>query len=166
MRIEPVTRESLGAARALITRVFSYDALLVRCWFFALNRGETLLGRAVRRLSGIKEFLELWVALDDDGSVVGTTGLYRKRSDADEAVWLSWFCVAPEHRGRGIGGRLLDFSIERARRTGARHLRLFTSSVPAEALAQRLYESRGLVTYKSRGLGAGYRIMWRELTLW
>ncbi|HET6497678.1 MAG TPA: GNAT family N-acetyltransferase [Coriobacteriia bacterium] len=160
-----MTSESLGETRALIRRVFSYDAVLVSAWFVAFDRGEDLLARAVRRLAGIKEFLGLWVVLDDDGSVVGTTGLYRKHSDANEAVWLSWFCVAPEHRGRGVGGRLLDFSIERARRTGARHLRLFTSNIPAEACAQGLYESRGLVAYKSRGLGAGYRIIWRQLSL-
>jgi len=116
------------------------------------------------RLGRISELRDQWVALDDDGRVLGTTGLYRYRKDAHEAVWLSWFCVAPESRRAGVGGQMLDFTIERARATGATFLRLYTSDVSNEAAAQRLYESRGLNIYQTRNRFF-YRLIKREMRL-
>jgi hypothetical protein len=57
-----------------------------------------------------------------------------------------------------VGAQLLDFSTAEVRRRGARLLRLCTSDDPDEAVAQRLYESRGLWVYETRN-----RILFREL---
>jgi len=122
----------------------------------------------MRRLiawAGVDDFLELWGAVDQQtGRLVGTTGLYAYTRDAAETVWLAWFCVDPEMRRRGIGSRLLDFTIQEARRTGRQYLRLYTSDRPNEAAAQLLYESRGLevVARKKRLFQT---IIYRELRL-
>jgi GNAT superfamily N-acetyltransferase len=117
------------------------------------------------RLAAITEILNFWVAIDSpSGKVLGTTGLYTYMRDATDAVWLAWFCVAPEARGKGIGSRLLDFSIAEARKTGRYYLRLYTSDDRREADAQRLYESRGLrVVGKKRRLF--HTVIYRELQL-
>ena len=114
---------------------------------------------------GVSDFLDFWGAIDrQTGTLLGTTGLYQYTHDATEAVWLAWFCVAPEVRRRGIGSQLLDFSIEQAKRTGLQVLRLYTSDRPNEAAAQVLYESRGLkiAAKKWRPL---HTIIYRELRL-
>ena len=96
--------------------------------------------------------------------MLGTVGHYRLVQDYREALWLSWFCVAPEARGKGIGKRLLDHAINEARRKGAWYLRLYTGSDPDEARAQLLYESRGLREVR-RVRRIGYQKIYRELDL-
>ncbi len=150
LNIVAVTEDTIGAAQALVNRVFPVQSPVEKLFFWTYARRESRSGKLAMRLAGIAEFTALWVALDEENTVVGTTGLYRYRKDAHEAVWLSWFCVAPEARGAGLGGRLLDFTIEQARPTGAKVLRLYTSNLPSEAVAQRLYESRGLTIYRTK----------------
>ena len=63
-----------------------------------------------------------------------------------------------------MGSRLLDFSIEEAKLTGRKYLRLYTSDRSGEAAAQILYESRGLeVVAKKRRLF--HTTIYRELRL-
>lgn len=164
LRIEIMDSATLSEAKALVDRVFPAQGPFERLFPWTFIGRESAFSRAVLRLAGVSELTEFWVAIDDDGTVIGTTGLYRHCKDAHEAVWLSWFCVAPESRGNGLGGRLLDFSIERARRSGADFLRLYTSDTQNEAAAQRLYEGRGLRVYQSRNRIL-YRLLRRELRL-
>jgi GNAT superfamily N-acetyltransferase len=114
---------------------------------------------------GVSDFVGFWVATDGETRhVLGTTGLYVYNRDTSEAVWLAWFCVAPAARGHGIGSRLLDFSIDEARRTNRRYLRLYTSDDEREAAAQPLYESRGLRAVRKRWRLL-YTEIYRELSL-
>ena len=69
---------------------------------------------------------------------------------AGEAEVLS-FAVDPLHRGRGIGGALLDRLIDAAAETGAARLTLDVRESNREAL--RLYRSRG---FASAGRRAAY----------
>jgi GNAT superfamily N-acetyltransferase len=95
--------------------------------------------------AGVADIPGFWDTIDaQTKELLGTAGLYLYTRDALEAVWLAWFCVAPEARERGIGSRLLAFSIEQARATNRRYLRLYTSDDSREAATQRLYASRGL----------------------
>ncbi len=164
MRIVSVTSDTLPAAKTLVDRVFRAQGPFERLFFWMYRHRGSATARMAMRLRGISEFTALWVALSDDGAVIGTTGLYRYRKDAHEAVWLSWFCVAPESRHSGVGGCLLDFTIEQARVTGAAFLRLYTSDIPNEAAAQRLYESRGLMVYESRNR-VFYQLFRRQMQL-
>ena len=164
VRIVLMTDERIPETKALVDRVFPSQDPAERLFFWAYARRGTWLGKAVFWISRIAEVDRIWVSVDEADAVIGTTGLYRYRRDAHEAVWLSWFCVAPEARGRGVGSRLLDFSVEQARETGARYLRLYTSDDPNEADAQRLYESRGLRECRSKNR-IFYRLIKRELEL-
>jgi GNAT superfamily N-acetyltransferase len=78
------------------------------------------------------------VAVDGSGAVVGTVGLFSRGGGRCE---LRKMYVAAEHRGRGLGRRLVRHAIERARALGFRRVEL-TTAIRLEA-AVHLYESAG-----------------------
>jgi ribosomal protein S18 acetylase RimI-like enzyme len=80
---------------------------------------------------------EIFIALND-GRVVGTCALVRVSATVFEMAKLS---VAPETRGTGLGRRLTQVAIDRARARGATRITLMSSSKLTTAL--RLYESMG-----------------------
>jgi len=81
----------------------------------------------------------IFVALRDD-RVVGTAAITPHAPDEAELLKLA---VAESERGRGLGRRLLNECIERARAMGMRRLVLVSSTKLGPAL--RLYESAGFV---------------------
>jgi ribosomal protein S18 acetylase RimI-like enzyme len=127
----------------LIREVFPEMDLSERLSFLAYKYHKSILGGFFVRLAGVSQLQDLWVAVDENNQVCGTTGLYTHRKDEQEANWLSWFCVAPEYRGQGIAKKLLEFSIELTKEQNKRYLRLYTSDDPGEAAAQELYEKYG-----------------------
>ncbi len=145
IRIQDLETDHLPAARKLVKRVFPWQSPIERLSFYAIAHRRSSLMRRIMALVGVDEILNFWIALDNVSErVLGTTGLYAYTRDATDAVWLAWFCVAPEARRKGLGSRLLDFSIVEAQKTGRRYLRLYTSDDQREAAAQQLYDSRGL----------------------
>jgi ribosomal protein S18 acetylase RimI-like enzyme len=145
IRIEHLEHDRLSDARKLVWLCFPRQSLLERLSFWAIANQNAPYMPLLTAFVGVADFLEFWGAIDQQtGTLLGTTGLYQYNCDVKEAVWLAWFCVHPDVRRRGIGSRLLDFSIEEAKRTGLQYLRLYTSNRPNEAAAQILYESRGL----------------------
>ncbi|MBM2575014.1 GNAT family N-acetyltransferase [Jannaschia sp. Os4] len=133
--IRPFRPSDRSALRALVTRVFpDRDPLERVATHLFATRGEGLLP-----LLGIRA-PRFWLADGPDG-VAGMIGLYRRA--ADDAPWVAWFGVGPEGRGRGLGRRLLEHAAETARREGHDRLRLYTSTHPSEAAAQRLYDRTG-----------------------
>ena len=86
---------------------------------------------------GIFDVLE-----DEDGTIVGTVGLHR----IDDATCeLRKMYLAREARGRGLGKRLLDHALARARALGFRRVVLETATVLREAIA--MYRRRGFTRY-------------------
>jgi ribosomal protein S18 acetylase RimI-like enzyme len=83
--------------------------------------------------------------------------LWAKAGDA----YLEELYVIPEQRRKGIGGALLDASIEAAREAGANHFELTTGETDTEARA--LYESRGFTNRE--GDSNGPRMLYYELDL-
>jgi ribosomal protein S18 acetylase RimI-like enzyme len=81
----------------------------------------------------------IFVALDTD-EVVGTAALVPFEPGAVELVKLA---VADSARRRGLGRRLLDECLERARATGMQRMVLVSSTKLGAAL--HLYESAGFV---------------------
>ena len=162
--IEEVTPGTMPAARALVDRVFRGQGPFASAFFRACEHRDSRLARAYLWLAGMSEVTGLWVALDSDGAVIGASALCRRREGPHDSLWLSWLCVAPESRRGGVGGRLLDFTIEKARASRAAFLRLHTSDLPNEAPAQSLYESRGLRVCRTHDR-VFYRLIERELQL-
>ncbi len=97
-----------------------------------------------------------WVAESADGRVVASTSAVREWSNFNGGYywWIQSMFIVPEHRGRGLVGRLLDTVAEAARAAGARDLRLYA------------HESNGraLEAYRRCGFSvAPYTIMTRQL---
>jgi len=164
MKIVPMTSQTVHAAKALVDRVFPHQSLTERLFFWAWERRDQPAVRFGLAVAGVTDIGDFWLALNDEGAVLGTVGLYRYRKDSDEAVWLSWYCASPEARGQGVGARLLDFVIDKAKESGARYLRLYTGDDAIMAKAQDVYESRGLQVYETRNR-VFYRLIKRQLEL-
>jgi GNAT superfamily N-acetyltransferase len=82
---------------------------------------------------------EIFIAVKD-GRVVGTCALVRMSLGMFELAKLA---VDQETRGAGLGRRLSEFAIERARELGATRVALVSSTKLTTAL--RLYESMGFM---------------------
>ena len=96
--------------------------------------------------------------------MAGTTGIYSYVKDKEDAIWLAWFCVDTEQRGKGIGKKLIEYSINVVREYNKKYFRLYTSSDPNEAAAQNLYEKYGFEMIKKEKK-LFYTKMFRELEL-
>jgi len=102
-------------------------------------------------------YTEYWVALDDSG-LVGVVGLYAVNEGKDDTYWLGWFAVSRKARRKGVGSKLLDFAIQKAREDGKKYLRLYTSDSKIEEKAQLLYDKYGFKTVSEGSLEkAGYK---------
>lgn len=153
MPIVPCTDELMDQAESLVMSVFRSMTPFERFSFVVIRRPRSFAGRMLMSLAGIEEKVAFDVFVDEANLVRGSTGLYRYRSDPEEAVWVAWFCVDPNARGRGIGQALIEHTVARARDAGYGLMRLYTSTDPNEAAAQHLYEKNGFVeTRRKRGL--------------
>jgi ribosomal protein S18 acetylase RimI-like enzyme len=143
--VVPCSGKLMDQAEVLVRSVFPSMSPIERFSFIAIRRPQTFTNRLLMCFAGVKDLVSFDVYVDENALVLGTTGLYRYKKDFDEAVWLSWFCVDPNARGRGVGQALLEHSVARARETGFSLMRLYTSTDPNEASAQRLYERNGFM---------------------
>jgi GNAT superfamily N-acetyltransferase len=102
--------------------------------------------------------------LKDNGKIIGTTGLYHLKTDAPTDIWLGWFCIAPNYRGKGLGRKLLEWTMGRAREEGFEKLKLYTSDDPGLEVSQKLYEKLG---FKKIGeeQGEGETLIYKEVKL-
>ena len=125
----------------------------VAVWFAAntarrqgLRPGAEQAARARDHVSNPEAFL---LVADDAGDVVGmalgTQGLADDGSGPPVRglCHVSMIFVAPDHWGRGIGGRLVDALLPEARSRGYDRAQLWTQS--DNMRARRLYEGRGFV---------------------
>ncbi len=120
--------------------------------------------------------LEYFVGLDEtDNTVIGISGLYAKLLDPGVA-WLGFYCIAHEYRGKGLGEQLLRWTVNKARTDGYKALRLYTTTSPHEAVAQKLYEKLGFKIMEEKELpiqmveevqipGNMYKTLFKTLTL-
>jgi N-acetylglutamate synthase-like GNAT family acetyltransferase len=112
-------------------------AAQVAAWGFAewghLNPGQTLDQRVIR-IKGkmnVDRVPIAFVALDDDGGIVGTASLIFDDLEGDPRnPWLASVYVPPEQRKKGIASALVRTVEDAARRLGYTRLYLFTSTAP------------------------------------
>ncbi len=164
--IEPLSFKTLLPALRLVDRVFErreqgreradvfFTASLLACGkFFLRRKGYPI--------------VQYWVAKDKaTGQIYGTVGLYTRTDDPD-AYWGGWMCVDPKERGKAIGHELAFRALSEARRKGDRkYVRLYTSTDPAEARAQEMYDRMGLMVYKEEvDPLTGYTRLYRQMPL-
>ena len=75
--------------------------------------------------------------------VIGLTGLYVENDNNE--CWLGWFCVDENYRNNGLGQKLLDFSISRAKELKKKILKLYTYNSEEYKSAIKLYETNYFV---------------------
>lgn len=91
---------------------------------------------------------ELWVAVSEDGEVLGSVtfappgSAFNEVAEEREAE-LRMLATDPRARGRGVGAQLVQHCIARARELGLRAVVLSTQ--PTMAAAHRIYEEAGFV---------------------
>ena len=74
-----------------------------------------------------KDFYVGYIAYMGD-EPIGVTGLYEIPGYTD-TVWLSWFGIKKEYRKLGYGRKILDYTIEMAKRYNKKYLRLYTFEI-------------------------------------
>lgn len=100
--------------------------------------------RSSRNLQHPEAFL---LVAEQRGAVVGMALSLPARAEDGAGATVPGLChiamvfVAPGHWGRGLGGRIVDAVLERARERGYARAQLWTHATNARA--QRLYERRG-----------------------
>jgi L-amino acid N-acyltransferase YncA len=85
------------------------------------------------------------VAVDDDGTIVGTANMFANRPGPGDHVASGNYMVAAERRGQGIGRELIDDSLRWARQAGFRSMQ-FNAVAESNTPAVKLYEQVGFVT--------------------
>jgi ribosomal protein S18 acetylase RimI-like enzyme len=83
------------------------------------------------------------IATIGSGEIVGVAGFCPDKYGSPSVLWLTWFYVDPNHRGRGIGTKLLRYIIDAVRKLGIRKLYVDTSSDESYAAAVTMYKRFG-----------------------
>ena len=94
--------------------------------------------------------------VESDGRIVAVLVL----AHADEGFLLENVAVVPEHRGRGLGKRLMELAELEARRQGFDSIYLYTHERMTEN--QEIYRHLGYVEYARRTESGLHRIYMRK----
>jgi ribosomal protein S18 acetylase RimI-like enzyme len=86
---------------------------------------------------------DLFIALDDGGTIVGMATLATFRIPTGVRSWIEDVVVDEAGRGRGVGDALTRAMLVRANELGARTIDL--TSRPTREAAHRMYEKAGFV---------------------
>jgi ribosomal protein S18 acetylase RimI-like enzyme len=86
---------------------------------------------------------DLFIAVDDDGTVIATATLVTFRIPTGMRGWIEDVVVDEAGRGQGVGTALTEAMVARARELGCRTIDL--TSRPARASANRMYQRAGFV---------------------
>ncbi len=95
-----------------------------------------------------------WV-MTDDNDVHGVIGLMEFDDDCADTDWVNWYCVDPDHRGKGYGRLLLQKAINESIARGKTSLKLWTTNAANEADAQFLYEKMGFTVTETEDFDEG-----------
>jgi len=89
-----------------------------------LSAVERLLSTNDLPTDGVRDNFARFVVADDDGTIAGAIGLEKYGS----AALLRSAVVSPDHRGSGIGRRLVEQLLERAEEAGVDEVYLLTTT--------------------------------------
>lgn len=164
IKIKKLTERYLEDAKVLTNSVFRFEKIPPGVSLEASLDKQKLkimnLGEKNKILT-----LEYFIAVDGKEKMLGISGIYSLDKEKN-TYWLGWYCVDPKHRGKGIGGKLLDFTIRKARNRGKKFLRLYTSPSDDEKKALKVYESRGFKTIRrKKDKRSKHEVIYQELIL-
>jgi GNAT superfamily N-acetyltransferase len=86
-----------------------------------------------------KKFWQLWLVMHEE-NIEGVCGLFAHEAGTTEELWLGWFAIVPERRGRGLGAVTLAWLEKQATDAGCRAL---YSYVYAEGRPMEFYGRAG-----------------------
>jgi GNAT superfamily N-acetyltransferase len=134
IRIEQATQEHIPQMADLLGVLFSEEVE------FRPDREKQI--RGLRMIVGAPERGNLFVATEED-QVVGMLSLLFTISTANgaPACWLEDMVIRPDHRGRGLGTRLLQHAVAYARSHGFTRITLLTDRINERTI--RFYERNG-----------------------
>jgi GNAT superfamily N-acetyltransferase len=165
--LEALSSETFGEAVALANSVFPESISIPENpeTEYRISLSPDQYGTEARQLG--LDAQKHWVARKRR-NVVGLTGLQHQAGDAPNIAWLGWFCLHPSVRGRNLGKRLLEWTVDTAREEGYTVLRLITTDLESQAKAQVLYEKLGFrIVDPDRQYHtqpSGYKLIYRERT--
>jgi GNAT superfamily N-acetyltransferase len=76
--------------------------------------------------------------LELEGEIAGMASLHYMETLAKKSAWVEDVVVHPKHQGKGLGKKITQHIIEKAKRRGVKHVDL--SSSPHRVAANRLYQ--------------------------
>lgn len=134
IRIEQATNEHIPQMADLLAVLFSEEAE------FRPDREKQI--RALRMIVSAPERGNIFVATEED-EVVGMMSLLFTISTAQgaPACWLEDMVIRPEHRGKGIGTKLLSHAVAYAKSNGFTRITLLTDRTSDKSI--HFYERHG-----------------------
>jgi ribosomal protein S18 acetylase RimI-like enzyme len=84
---------------------------------------------------------DLFIALDDDGTIIGMSTLVAFRIPTGMRAWIEDVTVDEARRGQGVGTALTRAMLDRGRELGCKTVEL--TSRPSREAANRLYQRLG-----------------------
>jgi ribosomal protein S18 acetylase RimI-like enzyme len=127
--------------------------------------------------SSKEKMLEYWCAVDKqtyvavaDGKIIGTFFIKENQPGLGSHVANAGYMVSPEARGKSVGRKMAEFSLEEARRSGFRAIQ-FNFVVKSNETAVKLWQNLGFeiigeipeaFNHLEKGLTNAY-IMYRRL---
>jgi len=144
--MEPLTCENFDETINVAFRVFPYDSPEELQFHFLLPlvpRNEWCYletykdnQKWVDELSGVSCYSLRYIK---ENKIAGVTGLY-SYIDRPQEAWLGWFGIDPGFRRKGLGKRMLRWTIDEARNHGFKTLRIWTTNSPDTDAARMLYK--------------------------
>lgn len=162
----PLSQDNIQEAIDLVQAVFPTD--------FATQDSPEEAYRASLDRENHKDFisrhhldiLQYFIVRDSAGKAVGVTGWYTETVGPKDIIWLGWYCLDPNERGKGYGREILEWTMNKAKEMGYKAMKLYTSNDPNEAAAQILYEKIGFnLIGEEQAEGEQYKTLFREKVL-
>ncbi len=108
-----------------------------------------------------------WV-MKQDGKVIGLSGIYNAPEDKEDSVWGGWTVFNNDVMNSISCCKiaLMAHQLKEAYQTGKTFFRLYTSTLPSESQANRLYDKIECHVYKREAVTDGsYEVLYREFDL-
>lgn len=148
IEILPLDNDNIEESLALLQKIFhTFTDEEDPYYWFKLSlepekNKELMLKRGV---SDVRYFI---VKDKTKNKVIGTSGLYHLTKDPKDTVWLGFYCLDVQYRGKGLGKEILQWTIDKAKKEGNTMLRLYTSFNEDLRVALVIYDKLGFVTTK------------------
>ena len=92
---------------------------------------------------GIKPLNPNYYVLENEGKIIGVSGLYYDYEDPKDIMWMDYFAVSPNFQKNGYGSKMLENLILVCKKKKVRLLCVFTDNNKA----LKFYQKRGFKVF-------------------